>query len=203
VVNYVAGRIRRGAVGRVLALALGLVLAGCLGTPAPGAPSTPSPASTGDPPAAASRQPTVIPTEAPFTGYLAPDFTLPDLDGKPVNLHDYRGHPVWLNLWATWCGPCQTEMPEMAKLYTRYQRRGLVILGVDVKEDAGRVRDFVTKGGFGWQFALDSDGAVSRRYYVTGLPMHVFIDRTGAIRALQPGGLDTGMMEEYLHRILE
>ncbi len=194
---------RRPAAGRVLVLALGLALAGCLAAPAPGGPDASPPAASVDAPGTTSPQPTVIPTEAPFTGYLAPDFTLPDLDGKPVSLRDYRGHPVWLNLWATWCAPCQTEMPEMAKLYARYQSRGLVILGVDVKEDAGRVRDFVTRGGFGWQFVLDSDGGVSRRYYLTGLPLHVFIDRTGAIRALQPGGLDTGMMEPFLQRILE
>lgn len=194
---------RRQAAGRVLVLALGLALAGCLAAPAPRDPGASPTAATADAAGVSAPQPTAIPTQAPFTGYLAPDFTLPDLEGKPVSLRDYRGHPVWLNLWATWCAPCQTEMPEMAKLYARYQSRGLVILGVDVKEDATRVRDFVTRGGFGWQFVLDSDGAVSRRYYLTGLPLHVFIDRTGAIRALQPGGLDTDMMEPFLQRILK
>jgi len=201
--NSLAGRTRCGAVGRLLALAFGLALAGCQAAPEPGGTGVPPTATTVDAPLASAPQPTAIPTEAPFTGYLAPDFTLPDLDGKPVSLHDYRGHPVWLNLWATWCVPCQTEMPEMAKLYAQYQSRGLIILGVDVKEDAGRVRDFVTPRGFGWQFVIDGDGTVSRRYYLTGIPMHVFIDKTGAIRALQPGGLDTGMMEPLLKQILE
>jgi len=191
------------ATGRLLALALGLAVAGCQAAPAPDGTGVPPPAATIDAPATPAPELPVIPTEAPFTGYLAPDFTLPDLAGRLVSLHEYRGHPVWLNLWATWCVPCQTEMPEMAKLYARYQSQGLIILGVDVKEDAGRVRDFVTKGGFGWQFVLDGDGAVSRRYYLTGIPMHIFIDRTGAIRALQPGGLDTGRMEQFLKRILE
>jgi thiol-disulfide isomerase/thioredoxin len=194
---------QRHTTGRLLVLALGLALGGCLAAPAPGGPGTPPRAATVAAPGTAYPQPTAIPTEAPFTGYLAPNFTLPGLDGRSVSLHDYRGHPVWLNMWATWCAPCQTEMPEMAKLYARYQSRGLVILGMDVKEDAGTVRDFVGKGGFGWQFLLDSDGAVSRRYFLTGLPLHVFIDRTGAIRALQPGGLDASMMEPFLQRILD
>ena len=201
--TYRAGGARRAAVGRLLALALGLALAGCQAAPGADGTQVPPTAATANVPLTSAPPPTAIPTEAPFTGYLAPDFTRPDPDGKPISLHEYRGHPVWLNLWATWCVPCQTEMPEMAKLYARYQSQGLIILGVDVKEDAGRVRDFVTRRGFRWQFILDSDGAVSRRYYLTGIPMHVFIDRTGAIRALQPGGLDTSMMEPLLEQILE
>jgi cytochrome c-type biogenesis protein len=198
-----AGGARGAAVGGLLALALGAALAGCQAGTEPAGVSVPPPATPGNAPIISAPPPPAIPTEAPFTGYLAPDFTLPDPDGKPISLHDYRGHPVWLNLWATWCVPCQTEMPEMAKLYARYQSQGLIILGVDVKEDAGRVRDFVTPRGFRWQFVLDGDGAVSRRYYLTGIPMHVFIDKTGAIRALQPGGLDTSMMEPLLKQILE
>ena len=177
-------------------------LSACLNTPA--ADSTPPPATVGiDVPLTAGPTPTGIPTESPFTGYFAPDFTLPDLDGHPVSLHDYRGHPVWLNFWATWCPPCQVEMPEMETLYSQYKSRGLIILGVDVQESADTVRLFVTERHFDWQFLLDSNGLVARRYYMTGLPLHVFIDRSGTIRGLQPGGLDPAGMEPLLQRIMD
>ena len=81
-------------------------------------------------------------------------------------------------------------MPEMQTRYTRYKSPGLIILGVDVQEGADSVRTFVTARHFDWQFLLDGDGMVARRYYMSGLPMHIFLDRTGTIRGLQPGGLD-------------
>ncbi len=178
-------------------LLIGLgVLAACSPT---GADSTPGAAPS---PTAVFTPYAIRPTEGPFAGYLAPDFTLPDTAGSPVSLHSYRGHPVWINLWATWCGPCQTEMPEMQTRYTRYQSAGLVTLGVDVQEDAGRVTAFVTKGGFTWQFLLDHDGQVARHYYLTGLPMHVFVDRTGGIQMIGAGGLTAAAMDEGLRRIM-
>lgn len=186
----------RGLGGACLLVGL-VVLAAC--TPTPGIGTTPGAAAS---PTAVFTPYAIRPTEGPFAGYLAPDFTLPDTAGAPVSLHSYRGHPVWINLWATWCGPCQTEMPEMQKLYTRYQGQGLVILGVDVQEDAGRVTAFVTKGGFTWPMLLDHDGLVARHYYLTGLPMHVFVDRAGGIQMIGSGGLTTAAMTEGLRRIM-
>ena len=146
---------------------------------------------------------TVHLTESPFTGYPAPDFTLSDTAGRPVALHSYRGHPVWINLWATWCPPCQIEMPEMQQIYTRYQSRGLVILGVDEQEDAASVLAFVQPRALTWPFLLDADGAVARRYYLTGLPLHVFVDAAGVIRATAAGGLDAPTMEADVRLILD
>lgn len=191
---------------RPAALMLLVLLGGWLGgcqapaVPADGTPP-PTPPTTGGA-ESAGPTPTGIPTESPFAGYLAPNFTLPDLDGRPVRLSDYRGHPVWLNLWATWCGPCQVELPAMQTLYTRYKSDGLIILGVDVQEDADAVRKYVSAGLFDWHFLLDHEGAVARRYYMTGLPLHVFIDRGGTIRAVQAGGLDPQHMEVLLHHII-
>jgi len=167
--------------------------------PAPttlGAPrSTPPPGTPGVVGTRADR------TNAPFTGYRVPDFTLHDLAGQSVHLSAYHGHPVWINEWATWCPPCRAEMPEIQQLYARYQAQGLVVLGVDFREDRETVRDFVHSSGFSWTFLLDSQAGVAARYAVTGLPLHAFVDQTGIIRAIMVGGFRLGM-ESYLAEIL-
>jgi thiol-disulfide isomerase/thioredoxin len=73
-------------------------------------------------------------TEGPMAGYLAPDFTLAGIDGEEVTLADYRGRPVVLNFWATWCFPCRAEIPYLQEASTQYNGRA-VILGVNQGED--------------------------------------------------------------------
>jgi thiol-disulfide isomerase/thioredoxin len=134
---------------------------------------------------------------------MAPDFTLADLDGHNVTLSDYRGHPVWINLWATWCVPCKSEMPAMQQLYNRYKGQGLVILGANAQEEPSRVADYVRQGGYDWRFLLDPGGVVSYKYLFGGVPSHVFIDRAGVIRAISVGELDAAGMANYLARIVD
>ncbi|MDQ2807449.1 MAG: TlpA family protein disulfide reductase [Chloroflexota bacterium] len=145
--------------------------------------------------------PSALPA-GPFSGYLAPDFMLTALDGQAVQLRAYRGRPVWINLWATWCVPCRTEMPAMQTLYSRYQSQGLIVLGVNAQEDPARVRSFVSDGHFTWQFLLDPDSLVRRKYVFTGIPSHVFVDRAGVIQQITIGELDAATMAEYLGRIM-
>lgn len=171
------------------------ILPGHPAPPASPVPGSPLPTATGIPSAAPL-------TPAPFSGSLAPDFSLPDLTGTTVRLSQFRGQPVWINLWATWCPPCRAEMPEMQKLYVKYKGQGLVVLGVDYREDKDTVVTFVQDNGFAWQFLLDPTGTVARSYYVTGIPTHVFVDRRGVIQALPIGGLDPASMETNLARIL-
>jgi thiol-disulfide isomerase/thioredoxin len=141
--------------------------------------------------------------ESPRPGYLAPDFTLTDLNGGQVKLSSFRGvKPVWVNFWATWCPPCRAEMPEMQKIYEKYKDKGIEFLGVDVQEGNSTVSDFVKNGGFGWNFLLDGDGNVSRKYYVSGIPTHVFIGRDGVIKDLVVSGLSNDMMESELTKLL-
>src|SRR5512141_2878583 len=68
---------------------------------------------------------------APREGFLAPDFSLQDIQGRPVRLSDLRGKPVLINLWASWCPPCQAEMPALQKVYESYAAQGLIILAVN------------------------------------------------------------------------
>jgi thiol-disulfide isomerase/thioredoxin len=142
-------------------------------------------------------------------GSLAPDFGLRDVKtGEIVRLSEMRGRPVWVNFWATWCPACKEEMAEIQRYYERYKGDGLVVIGVDVQESEASVREFVGQGGYEWSFVVDSDGGVTDRFFVDGIPAHFFVDAEGVIRAIQVGGIGSesgGNMkvEECLSRIMK
>ena len=136
-------------------------------------------------------------------GLTPPDFELIDMyTGKGVKLSSLRGKPVWINFWATWCAPCRSEMPQMKERYAKYRDKGLVILGVDDMEDNATVSQYVKEGGYDWTFVIDGDGAVLEKYNVTGIPTHVFVDKTGIIRSIMVGGISGPMMDDGLKKIM-
>jgi peroxiredoxin len=120
----------------------------------------------------------------------APDFTLPDLDGQQVSLHDYRGKVVFLNFWATWCIPCREEMPAMEQLHQTFQSQGLAIMAVDLKETPDTVKAFFDQHRLSFTALLDGSGAVLRDYQVMGLPTTYLISREGTLLARGVGGRD-------------
>lgn len=138
-------------------------------------------------------------------GSLAVDFTATNLtDGKVVHVSDYIGkNPVWLNFWASWCGPCKQEMPDMEQLYQLNKDKGLVILGFDVREDQKTVSDYVTSKAFDWTFLLQPSGETANRYYVSGIPTHIFIGKDGIIKSRISSGLPRSYMENELKKILD
>jgi peroxiredoxin len=121
-------------------------------------------------------------TEAPRVGHLAPDFLLPTLDGRQVRLSDYRGHVVFLNFWATWCGPCRIEMPAMERLYREFRPKGFAVLAIstDVEGAAvtGPYRDSL---GLTFPIAHDPEMVVGRLYGVRTLPITFLVNREGVI----------------------
>ncbi len=131
-------------------------------------------------------------------GQTAPDAALPGLDGGTVRLSDYRGKVVLLNFWATWCPPCQAEMPGLEQVYQARQKDGLVILGLDQQEAKSAVQSFVSQHGYTWTFALDQDGAVAQRYGVSGYPTSVIVDRDGKVAYVHVGALSAGTLESEL-----
>jgi peroxiredoxin len=112
-------------------------------------------------------------------GKPAPDFSLNDLDGKVVHLSDFTGKPVMINLWASWCIPCQDEMPELEKIYEQYNTSGLVILGVNVtsQDHIQDVKEAVKKYQITYPILLDESGLVSGLYHMYGIPVSYFIDK--------------------------
>lgn len=125
----------------------------------------------------------------PDRGDLAPDFFLPALDGRVQKLSNYRGRPVLVNLWATWCPPCIAEMPLLNEISRRYAQRGLVVLGIAADEDRSAVESFVQEHPLGFEVLLDPRGAVGTEYAITGYPETFLIDREGRIFAKLVGPL--------------
>jgi thiol-disulfide isomerase/thioredoxin len=142
------------------------------------------------------------PEVAARIGALAPDFSLDSLEGGKVSLSDFRGQPVLLNFWASWCGPCRAEMPEMQRLKEEHAADGLVVLVVNAGEDEGAAQRFLDSLGLDFEVGLDRDLSVTREYRVLGLPASFFIDREGIVRELFPGRMDMALMEKKLKSIL-
>ena len=115
-------------------------------------------------------------------GVRAPNFTLPDLNGKMVSLADYRGRVILLNIWATWCAPCVEEMPSMEKLHQELKNENFVILAASIDESgADVVRPFMKKHKLNFPALIDSAGILTRLYGTSGVPESFIIDKQGRI----------------------
>ncbi|MDE3074240.1 MAG: TlpA family protein disulfide reductase [Chloroflexota bacterium] len=135
----------------------------------------------------------------PAVGRVAPGFQLPSLDGKDMALNDFRGRPVLVNIWATWCGPCKEEMPTLQSASQSHPQ--LVVLGVDNAESAIVVRPYVNKVGVTFPILLDLDGSLIDRYRVVGTPTSYFVDKDGVMRAIHLGAMDAGTLKLELAKI--
>ena len=115
-------------------------------------------------------------------GAPAPNFTLPDLNGKMVSLADYKGQVVLLNIWATWCRPCVEEMPSMEKLHQELKNEKFVILAVSIDESGARaVLPFMKKHKLSFPALIDSAGTINSLYQTAGVPESFIIDKNGKI----------------------
>jgi peroxiredoxin len=123
-------------------------------------------------------------------GGRAPDFTLKDVKGSSVSLGHFRGKVVFLNFWATWCGPCRSEMASMERLYSQLGSRGLVMLAVNQKESRNPVAKFMKDFGLSFPALLDADGRVAALYGSWGLPTTYVIDTSGRKVGLKSGARD-------------
>ncbi len=111
------------------------------------------------------------------------DFELKDLSGKYVSLSDFKGKVVFLNFWATWCGPCRIEMPSMQEVYTLLKHRGFEIVAVNLQESEKTVQKFVDELGLTFTILLDSNGRVGSMYGARSIPTTYIIDREGNVVA--------------------
>ncbi len=122
-------------------------------------------------------------------GNLAPDFTLKDLRGQEVRLSSFRGQPVLLNFWATWCGPCVEELPEIQQVADDHEAVApdLVVLAVDLQEASGKVGQFVTEHRYTFPVLLDVARLAGNAYKISAIPTTYFLDAAGVIRDVQVG----------------
>jgi thiol-disulfide isomerase/thioredoxin len=139
---------------------------------------------------------------APKIGSPAPDFTLKGLDGQSYTLSDFRGQPVWINFWASWCPPCRAENPDIQALYEANRDEGLVVLGIAVGEEDGAVRGYMERTGLTYLAGLDRSTDIAATYRIVGIPTHFFIDRDGVLREWRIGSMSRNTMEKKVAEIM-
>jgi peroxiredoxin len=140
----------------------------------------------------------------PLLGSPAPGFQLTSLTGVEGSLDQYRGKVVLLNFWATWCKPCTKEMPAMQAAYDALRNQGFVVLAINELEDVKKVREHIEEHQHTFEVFLDPDNHVANQYGVVGLPVSIFIDRTGHVRKIVKGGLLTEQsITETVHPLLQ
>ena len=133
-------------------------------------------------------------------GDIAYDFELDDFDGGRVRLSDFRGQPVIVNFWATWCAPCRIEMPELQEAFDNHKDEGLVILALDQDEPVKRAREFFyDEMGLSFTPLIDEKSAIASAYSsYSVLPTTYFIAPNGTVAAIHRGPLTLGQIEGYL-----
>jgi peroxiredoxin len=129
----------------------------------------------------------------------APDFTLPDLNGARVSLAQFRGQPVVVNFWATWCPPCRDEIPRLVEAYQR-EKDGVAFIAIS-DEPADVVGPFVKANAIPYVNLLDGGDRVSSAYGIRALPTTLFISRDGEIVVHYTGAMSAHIIEEGLARI--
>jgi len=132
----------------------------------------------------------------------AQDFTLKDLSGNDVKLSSLKGKAVIINFWATWCYPCREEIPDLQKSYEENKDKGLIILGVNIKENESKVSKFAKDYKMTYPILLDIDGTISDTYRVFGIPISFFIDRNGLVKDSFIGMLTKKDLSKKLAMIL-
>ena len=139
----------------------------------------------------------------PPRGKPAPSFALQDTNGKTVSLEDFKGRPVIVTFWATWCGPCVAESDELNKLARKYER--LVILGLDVDDKPDALQQFLQKRPLSYAVlkAGKIDGPVATSYGVTGLPLTVVIAANGLVDFVAAGGVTEDTLETHIRSAMD
>lgn len=127
-------------------------------------------------------------------GARAPSYATVSLNGDSVSLAGQRGKVVLLNIWATWCHPCRTEIPELRQIHARYRDRGLELIGVSVDSDGtdDAIRQFMTDFQMTFPVWRDPGERISARFLAVGVPATFLIDREGILRWRKTGPIAPG-----------
>jgi len=132
----------------------------------------------------------------------APEFTIRDLNGVSIDLVSFRGKVVLLNFWATWCGPCEVEMPIFAEWQSQYGPQGLQVIGISMDDDPALARKLVAKLKQNYPSAMGDEKLGALYGGILGLPLTYLIDRNGVVRAKLQGETDPKTIEAQLRALL-
>lgn len=134
----------------------------------------------------------------------AQPFTLTGMDGKSYSLDSYRGKPVLLNFWASWCGPCKMEAPDFVKIHEDY-KDDLVILAINVtgSDSIPKANAFVREHGFNFPVLYDKNGSVSKAYNIVAIPTTFFVNSKGEIVDKIIGYGGNGLLDNKVKRLIE
>jgi peroxiredoxin len=137
-------------------------------------------------------------------GAAAPDFGSLDLSGKKVGLSDFRGHPLLLTFWATWCTACRDEMPALQSLRDRYRAGGFEVLAVNYRETStDRMRQYLAGLNVNLESVVDPDGAIASAYGVDiGLPVNVVLDRSHGVARILIGEAPTATVQSAIEQVV-
>ena len=133
----------------------------------------------------------------------APNFLLQDLDGKPLDLANYRGKVVLLDFWATWCTPCRDEIPHFVELQEKYREQGFQVIGISMDDDPKPVREFYREFKMNYPVALGSEKVAEAYGGVLGLPITFLIDRDGRVAAKYTGAVEMNVVEQEIRSLLQ
>jgi peroxiredoxin len=128
----------------------------------------------------------------PKVGQLAPDFTTYDVDGNVVKLSDFKGQPVWLNFWGSWCPPCRSEMPDVQAAYQQLAPKGIVLLAISLDESPQKAAEFAQKNKATFTILSDPNREnTGGSYPILNFPTHIFIASTGVVQRVVLSDLST------------
>jgi peroxiredoxin len=134
-------------------------------------------------------------------GKTAPDFVLVDMEGNKHRLSEYKGQGVFLNFWATWCKPCEREMPYIENQYQQFKDQGVQVLAIDSSETDLVVNKFVERHGMTFPVMIDKDGQVQAAYGINPLPITFLIDKEGKVVKSHTGELTEETVREFMEQI--
>jgi len=140
----------------------------------------------------------------PAVGSMAPDFAVPDADGNMHTLSEYRGQPVWINFWGSWCPPCRAEMPDTQAAYEVLQPEGVVLLAISRREPVSEAANFAELNHATFPILSDPiETLTGQSYPLANFPTHIFVNRDGTINRIVLSPLSEAQAIEYAQEIIK